>query len=91
MSFDSRDDCIASLALARKAEGASSYINDIIDNLKKELINNFIETKVEFDEDFDVLIMIKRRFDALLELKATMNSHINQGKVAEKMIDKFDR
>ena len=90
MSFESKEDCISSLAIARKAEGASSYINDVIEILKKELINDFVMTKIEFDEDFDVLIPIKRRFDALLELKAMMNSHINQGKIAEKMMSKFD-
>lgn len=91
MSFESKYDCIASISLAKKAEVASLYINDVIDILKKELINDFVEAKIEFDEDFDVLISIKRRFDALLELKNMINSHINQGKIAEKMIDKFDK
>ena len=90
MSLSSKNDCVKAMALAKKAEGAYSYLLDIIEKYKDDLLNDFINTKVDLDEDFMALCPIKRRFDALLDLKNMVESHINDGKVAQKMIDKFD-
>jgi len=90
MALSSKNDCIKAMTLAKKAEVAHSYLLDIIEQYKNDLLNAFINTKVDFDEDFMLLYPIKRRFDALLDLRDMIESHINDGKVAQKMIDKFD-
>jgi hypothetical protein len=91
MSLLTKNDCINAIALAKRAEVARSYLLDIIEDHKKDLLDQFIGIQVDFDEDFVELLPIKRRFDVLITLKDMIDSHINNGKVAEKMISKFDK
>jgi hypothetical protein len=91
MSLLTKNDCINAISLAKRAEAARSYLLDIIEDHKKDLLNQFITIEVDFDEDFVELLPIKRRFDVLITLKDMIESHINDGKVAEKMISKFDK
>jgi hypothetical protein len=90
VALSSKNDCIKAMALAKNAEAAHSYLLGIIEQYKNDLLNDFINTKVDLDEDFMVLCPVKRRFDALLDLRNMIESHINEGKVAQKMIDKLD-
>lgn len=75
--------CINSISRAKKAEGCLRYLDEIIDDYKKTLLDTFVEANIETEEHLKELVILKHRFDGIIGLRDIIESHINSGKIAE--------
>jgi hypothetical protein len=76
---------------AKRAETCKVYLDDIISRYEKQLFNTFLEMNTSEKTDVSEIVVLKHQHSALKELERLIESDINQGKIAQKMIEQINR
>lgn len=86
MAYETRDECINGIALAKKAKHADEYIQSIYPRLKDDFFKCFVDC-----DDYNEIMLLKSKLLALSDIQEMILSDINSGKVAERMLENIEK
>lgn len=89
--YEDRQSCLYAIGIASKARNSLEYLDIVFGIVEQDLFKAFKDAPLQQDSDILTLVPLKYRYDALFSVKMIIESHINQGKIAEKMLAKLDK